>query len=332
MTRPRFLLGYTSLIEGGLRVALVGDSLLYAILRYHVGLEDEHGAPALALGKLIRPSLVLFTTEELGGDVEQALPAAIGLELVHNFSLIHDDIQDHDEMRRGRKTVWSLYGIAQAINAGDLMQALAVAQGARAGREIVAALIEATVAMIEGQGLDLIFEKKKVEEIEVASYLDMIDKKTGALIRCAFRMGGLLAGSPIDVVQDLVEVGRDLGRAFQIRDDLLGIWGNGTVTGKPQGSDIRRRKKSLPVSMAFAQACSEDRDLLTKIYSREKIDDKDVERVIALMGQANVRQACEEQVNAHLEQARARFATLPFSERGIKEMNELIDYLARRKK
>lgn len=329
MTTPRFLLRYTSLIEGGLRVALAGDSLLYAILRYHVGLENEHGAPTLAPGKLIRPSLVLFTTEELGGNIEQALPAAIGLELVHNFSLIHDDIQDHDEIRRGRKTVWNLYGIAQAINAGDLMQALAVAQGARAGREIVAALVEATVAMIEGQGLDLAFEE---EEVDVASYLDMIDKKTGALIRCAFRMGGLLAGSPIDVVQDLVEMGRDLGRAFQIRDDLLGIWGNGTVTGKPQGSDIRRRKKSLPVSMAFAQACGEDRDLLTEVYFRKEIEDEDVERVIALMERANVRQACEEQVSAHLEQARARLATLPFSERGIEEMNELIDYLVRRKR
>ena len=332
MTTPRFLSQYTSLIEGGLRVALAGDSLLYAILRYHVGLEDEHGAPSLAFGKLIRPSLVLFTTEELGGNIEQALPAAIGLELVHNFSLIHDDIQDHDEVRRGRKTVWSLYGIAQAINAGDLMQALAVAQGARAGKEIVAALVEATVAMIEGQGLDLVFEKKKVEEVDVASYLDMIDKKTGALICCAFRMGGLLAGSPTDVVQDLVEMGRDLGRAFQIRDDLLGIWGNGTVTGKPQGSDIRRKKKSLPVSMAFAQACSEDRDFLTEVYSREEIEDEDAERVIALMERANVRQTCEEQVNAHLAQARAQLATIPFPERGRKEMNELIDYLVRRKR
>jgi len=329
MTTPRFLSRYTSLIESELRDALAGDSLLYAILRYHVGFDDEHGAPTLALGKLIRPSLVLFTTEELGGDVEQALPAAIGLELVHNFSLIHDDIQDHDEIRRGRKTVWNLYGIAQAINAGDLMQALAVAQGARAGKEIAAALVEATVAMIEGQGLDLAFEEK---EVDVASYLDMIDKKTGALIRCAFRMGGLLAGSPIDVVQDLVEMGRDLGRAFQIRDDLLGIWGNGTVTGKPQGSDIRRRKKSLPVAVAFAQACGEDRESLAEIYSRKRIEDEDVERVIALMERANVRQTCEEQVSAHLEQARARLATLPFSERGIKEMNELIDYLARRKK
>ncbi len=332
MAAPRLLSRYTSLIESELRVALAGDSLLYAILRYHVGLEDSTGAPSLALGKLIRPSLVLFTTEKLGGNVEQALPAAIGLEFVHNFSLIHDDIQDHDEIRRGRKTVWSLYGIAQAINAGDLMQALAVTQGACAGEDIVAALVEATVMMIEGQGLDLAFEEKKVKEVDVASYLDMIDKKTGALIRCAFRMGGLLAGSPIDVVQDLVDMGRDLGRAFQIRDDLLGIWGRGTVTGKPQGSDIRRRKKSLPVAVAFAQACREDRDLLTEVYSKKEIEDKDVKRVIALMERTNISQACEEQLSVHLEQARARLATLPFSERGIEEMDELIDYLSRRKR
>jgi geranylgeranyl diphosphate synthase type I len=329
MTPPKILVRYAPLIEEGLLAALQGDSLLYAILRYHVGLEDEQGAPAKALGKLLRPSLVLFTAEELGGDIEQSLPAAIGLELVHNFSLIHDDIQDHDEVRRGRPTVWSRYGIAQAINAGDLMQALAVAQAARAGQEIVTVLVEATVMMIEGQSLDIAFEERGAD---VSSYLEMIDKKTGALICSSLHLGGLLAGAPTNIIEGLVAMGRDLGRAFQIRDDLLGIWGDGTVTGKPQGSDIRRRKKSLPVTMALAGARSGERDLLEEIYSKEDIDNDDVTRVIAVLERLGVRQDCEEQVNAHLERATAQLATLPFSERGREEMNELIDYLARRKK
>ena len=329
MTSPRLLLRYRSQLEDALGESLRGDSLLYTILRYHVGLEDRHGTTTRAFGKLVRPSLVLFTTEELGGELEQVLPGAIALELIHNFSLIHDDIQDHDETRRGRRTVWSLYGVAQAINAGDLMQALAVAQAARAGEKAVITLVEATVEMIEGQGLDLDFEEK---EVGVDSYLQMIDKKTGALIRCAFRLGGLLAGVATDVIEGLIELGRELGRAFQIRDDLLGVWGNGEITGKPQGSDIRRRKKSLPVAFALARASGEERALLQEVYAKEEITDDEVKRVIAVMEQLDVRKAGEEQITYYLKRATGQLAGLPFSEQGREEMRELIGYLARRDK
>lgn len=329
MRLPRLLLHHRSRIEEGLAEVLQGESLLYAILRYHVGLEDERGAPSRSTGKLLRPGLVLFTAEELGADAGKALPAALSLELIHNFSLIHDDIQDRDRTRRGRPTVWSLYGVAQAINAGDLMQALAVSQALAAGEKATAALVEAAAEMIEGQGLDLDFERK---EVGVNPYLEMIDKKTGALIRCAFRLGGIVAYASEKTMERLVEMGREVGRAFQIRDDLLGIWGEGSMTGKPQGSDIRRKKKSLPAAIALARASGEERTLLREVYTKEEVSGEDVKRVIDVMEWLGVRKAGEEMVADHLERARGLLAELPFSERGEEEMEELIDYLARRQR
>jgi geranylgeranyl diphosphate synthase type I len=329
MTLPRILERYRAQIKEGLLKSLKGESLLYAILRYGVGLEDERGKPAENTGKLLRPSLVLFTAEELGGEMDRALKGALALELIHNFSLIHDDIQDCDETRRGQPTVWKRYGVAQAINVGDLMQALAFTQALNVGEEALSALMEATVEMIEGQGFDLDSEGKPVG---VDSYLKMIDRKTGALIRCAFRMGGLIAGVQNGVMKDLSQMGKELGRAFQIRDDLLGIWGEEEVTGKPQGSDIRRKKKSLPVAIALARATGEEQDLLGKVYAKEKIIAQDVKRVIAVMERLGVRSSAEGQIVDHLDRAGAWLARIPFSQSGKEEMKELIDYLALREK
>ncbi len=326
---PRLLSRYGDRIEQGLRDALVGESLLYWALRYHVGLEDERGVPCRTLGKLLRPSLVLFTADEFDADPARALSAAVGLELIHNFSLIHDDIQDRDAVRRGRRTVWSLYGVEQAINAGDLMQTLAMAQALQAGEESLGVLLRATVEMIEGQGLDLAFEK---EEVTLGVYFEMVDKKTGALIRCALELGGVLGGGQATVIRDLVGLGRALGRAFQIRDDLLGVWGNGAETGKPEGSDIRRRKKSFPVAVVFDRAPQPEREALQAIYAEPRISEGEVARVIGLMERLGIREAGEEAVTAALDRASAHLKRLPFSQNGAEEMSELIDYLARRKK
>ena len=329
MTLPRLLARYRDQIKAGLADVLQGEGLLYAILRYHVGLEDERGVAGNHMGKLLRPSLVLFTAEQLGGKVNRALPAALGLELVHNFSLIHDDIQDADRTRRGRPTVWSRYGVDQAINAGDLMQALAVSQALLASKDAGQALLGATVEMIEGQGLDLDVEAKVVG---VAPYLEMIDKKTGALIRCAFRLAAVVASAPTKIEEALVELGREMGRAFQIHDDLLGVWGDGAVTGKPQGSDIRCKKKTLPAAIVLSRVSGADRALLQDIYNKETLSDEDVKKATGVMDQVGARQVGEQMVVDHLGQARAWLAKVPFSESGKEEMEELIDYLARRQR
>jgi geranylgeranyl diphosphate synthase type I len=245
MTLPPLLQRYRSRIERGLREGLQGETRVAEMLRYHLGIENGDDDGAASMGKLLRPSLVLFTAEQLGEAPDHALPAAIGLELIHNFSLIHDDIQDHDETRRGRPTVWCRYGVAQAINAGDAMQVLAVRHALDAGEAAAGILLEATWEMIEGQSLDLALEGRPAS---ADAYLSMIDRKTGALLRCALRLGGTLAGAEPEVLLALAAAGTELGRAFQIHDDLLGIWGNGATTGKPQGSDIRRRKRTLPIA------------------------------------------------------------------------------------
>lgn len=327
MSLPTLLSRYRGLITASLEEVLQNEGLLYTMLRYHVGLESEHGSQSSPAGKFLRPNLVLFTTEQLGGEVNHALPAALGLELIHNFSLIHDDVQDGDRTRRGRPTVWSRYGVAQAINAGDLMQALAIGQILRIGQDASEILLQATIEMIEGQGLDLDAEEKTAG---VDSYLDMIDKKTGSLIRCALRLGAVIAAAPAEVEEALAKAGQELGRAFQIRDDLLGVWGDGAVTGKPQGTDIRRKKKTLPAAIALSTASGADRSALEHIYNKNTVTDEDVTRVIEIMDAIGVQQRGEQMVIEYLNRAREWLAHVPFSNGGITEMEELMKYLAKR--
>ena len=329
MTTPQILTAHRSLIVTELEAALRGDSLLYPALRYHVGLEDETGKKAENLGKLLRPSLLLFTAEELGADMQRALPAAVAIELIHNFSLIHDDIQDRDRLRRGRPTVWSRYGVGQGINAGDLMNAIAVRNALEASPRVAEVLVAATIEMIEGQALDIAYESR---EVTVEQYLEMVDKKTGALIRCAFELGGIIADAAPGTLANLRILGEALGRAFQIRDDILGIWGDDAVTGKPHGSDIRRRKKSLPVVIGLSRARGPDRDLLTTTYGKPDPTDADVAAVIKLLERLEVRKIGEGMADEYLRRARDEIVKLPFSDHGRRQMVELINYLARREK
>jgi len=322
---------YRAQIEQGLRTALAGDGALCRIGRYHIGLEDEQGAPSQAFGKFIRPALVLFTTEQLGGIANDALPAAIGLELIHSFSLIHDDIQDGDRTRRGRPAVWAIWGIAEAINAGDYLHSVALGTAAKGGLNSVQELSRATTAMIEGQSLDLSFEARFVDE---SDYLGMVDRKTGALFGCAFALGGIGAGLaaavPTDVIAGLRELGREVGRAFQIQDDLLGIWGDGNALGKPIGSDIRQHKKSFPVAVAYARAQDEDRNRLESVYRADAVGQTDVNAIVDLMSCLGVREDVEAAVDRHSARALDLVQALPFPEDGRRELIALIETLARR--
>ncbi len=329
---PRILKRYRGAIEGRLSRSLDGDGPLRSILRYHVGLEDEDGTPTDATGKLLRPSLVLFVAEQLGADVDAALPSAVGLELIHGFSLIHDDIQDRDRTRRGRPAVWTIVGVEQAINAGDLLHALAIATALKSSPPAAARLIDATREMIEGQCHDLEFEDR---EITADEYLAMIDRKTGALLRCAFDLGGLAAGVNGRVRSSLTELGQAVGRAFQIQDDLLGIWGKDDVLGKATGSDIRRRKKTLPVVLLFERAESDDRAALDEIYGgqgEEEVVEESVAWVIGRMDDLDLRGACEAMVQRYADDATARLRQIPFSDDARSQMEELISFLAKREK
>lgn len=246
----------------------------YGMLRYHLGWVDENlRAVSADPGKRIRARLCLLACEAVGGDPRQALPAAASVELVHNFSLIHDDIQDRSEYRRHRRTVWAVWGGPQAINAGDDMFVLA--QLALAGEEggdpritvrAIRAINRACRLLCEGQYLDLDFERRPA--ITLPDYYGMIERKTAALLEASCQLGALYGGGGDSVVTALSNFGKQLGIAFQMRDDYLGIWGDPRETGKPAADDVASKKKTLPVLFALQAADPAGRATLEAIFSR----------------------------------------------------------------
>jgi geranylgeranyl diphosphate synthase type I len=242
-----------------------GLGAYYDMLAYHLGWTDGG-----ASGKRIRPLLCLLACTAAGGEWRQALPLAAAVELIHNFSLIHDDIQDNSPLRHGRPTVWSRWGAAQAINAGDAMFTLAFLAphrltelGVPAATTLaaVAELTRTCLALTQGQYLDMAFEQR--QRVSVAEYLAMIEKKTGVLIAAAAHLGASAARAAPERLSAFYRFGLNLGLAFQLQDDLLGIWGDPAITGKSAASDLEKRKKSLPVvyglehSAEFARAYSQ---------------------------------------------------------------------------
>ena len=273
----------------------------YGMLHYHLGWVDADFQPAQSdSGKHIRPMLVLLCCEAAGGEWRTALPAAAAVELLHNFSLIHDDIEDDDPLRRGRPTLWKIWGQAQAINAGDALYTLAhaalngLSDYAVPAERVLAArrrFDQACLVLTQGQHLDLGFESRvNVTETE---YLRMVFGKTAALLEAACGLGALIGDS--DQISHYADFGRELGLAFQIQDDLLGIWGDPEVTGKPAGNDLRQRKKSLPV--AYALDRSEE---LRRLYAQAEVD---VGAAMAELTQVGARVHAEQLAAHHQRQA-----------------------------
>ncbi|MBE0636738.1 polyprenyl synthetase family protein [Candidatus Bipolaricaulota bacterium] len=315
-----FLEAYRDDLRVGLAQALHGDDATRQMLRYHVGLETAKGTPADALGKLLRPGLLLFVAEELGARREVALPAAIALELVHNFSLIHDDIEDGDVRRRGQATIWSLIGVAKAINAGDLMIALALLEGAKASPEAVTCILDAMRDLVDGQSLDLDFESRWVTPPE---YRAMTQLKTGALFRCAFELAGIVARVPSELIKRLASFGEELGIAFQVRDDLLGVWGDESDLGRPAGSDLRKRKKAYPLVTTHERASDIDRQFIEQAMKSEPVSDGDIKKILGLMDRLGIRSDGEVRMQAHLQEAVKQLPYIPFSEDGLQNLGSL---------
>jgi len=234
------------------------------VAAYHFGWVDSDGLPRTAnSGKAVRPALAVLAAQAAGARAEVGIPGAIAVELVHNFSLLHDDVMDRDEERRHRPTAWTVFGSSAAILAGDALLALAfevlLDVESPTGAAAQANLASATQELIVGQVEDLDFERRL--DVEVDECLQMAGGKTAALMACASSIGAQLADAPLETVAALQTYGRELGLAFQLVDDLLGIWGSSKTTGKPVGADLRARKKSLPVVAAMASGTSAGEEL-----------------------------------------------------------------------
>jgi geranylgeranyl diphosphate synthase type I len=234
------------------------------VVSYHFGWCDRHGAPAdNNAGKAIRASLALLGAEAAGFTPESALPGAVAVELVHNFSLVHDDLIDRDAERRHRPTVWALWGDATAVLVGDAMLSLAhevlLDVGSPRAQAAEALIAAGTRELIRGQALDVAFEKRRAVSLEEC--FDMASGKTSALMSASAAIGAVLAGARAEVTDALAAYGDRLGLAFQLIDDLLGIWGRPEITGKPVYSDLRSRKKSLPITWAIENGGSAGREV-----------------------------------------------------------------------
>ncbi|WUQ57166.1 family 2 encapsulin nanocompartment cargo protein polyprenyl transferase [Streptomyces virginiae] len=264
------------------------------VAMYHFGWEHEDGSPAAGgAGKAIRPALVLAAAQALrgpgAGPVEEAVRAAAAVELAHNFTLLHDDIIDKDVRRRGRPTAWTVFGTPDAIITGDAMMALALRllaedphpAAAAASARLAACIIE----LCAGQQADCAFEQRP--EVSLDECLAMATAKTGALLGCACALGALYAGAGPDEVDAMDAFGREAGLAFQLIDDLIGIWGDPGHTGKPAGADLIARKKSLPVVAALTSGTAAGKEL-AELYAGPMAGD-DVRRAADAVDRAGGR-------------------------------------------
>jgi geranylgeranyl diphosphate synthase, type I len=277
------------------------------VASYHLGFVDADGAPAgdQQGGKALRPALALLSARAAGAPPERGVVAAAAVEFVHNFSLLHDDIMDGDTERRHRPTAWTVFGVGSAILAGDALLCLAqdilltdpAPQAVWAARCLSAAVHR----LIAGQGSDLAFERR--EDVTLDECLQMAGDKTAALMACACSIGAIGVGAPAELAMGLAGFGAHAGLAFQLTDDLLGIWGAPEITGKPVRADLRARKKSLPVVAALTSGTQAGAELGELLFRPDALSEDDLLRAADLVEEAGGRKWAEGEADAQLAAA-----------------------------
>lgn len=326
-------------VETHLRSLLSGERPefqgMWGMMRYHIGWEDQFGQPENApQGKRVRPLVVLMACQAAGGDPAQAIPAAAAVELLHNFSLIHDDIEDGSDARRHRPTLWTWAGAAQAINTGDAMFSLArialnglSETGISAERVLLAQrLFDRTcLHLTEGQYLDMDFETRL--QVSLDHYLIMIAGKTAALLAACAQLGAIIGGADEMTAAHFWRFGHELGLSFQIQDDILGIWGDEARTGKSVAADILTRKKTLPVLWALAQS-GPDAQRLRQLYALDRaLTPADLPSILPLFAALDVRAHAEAAAEQHAQAALAALTATNAEPDGIQPLRELAQKL-----
>jgi geranylgeranyl diphosphate synthase type I len=279
---------------------------VYDMVRYHLGL-DHDGAPA---GKRMRPLLGLLAYASIAGDYRRALPGAAAVELGHNFSLVHDDIEDGDRERHHRPTVWALHGVPQAINTGDMLFSLSRMALHRLSElgfsdakvlRLTRLYDETCVALCEGQFID-IRTSESDELMSVELYFDMIGRKTAALIAASIEAGAILATDDDAIVRRYRAFGWALGLAFQLNDDLLGIWGQEQTTGK-EPTDLARKKKTLPLIYAFEHAGPDDRERLRTLFRNPSPTLQQLAEIVRILERTGARDYTRNEARRYRDEA-----------------------------
>jgi geranylgeranyl diphosphate synthase type I len=345
-----FLIHHTSLTGEDNYDAL---SKLEGQMQYHLGWVDQQLRPANSHpGKLLRPKLLLLSyelacaqgqlpsTHPFVFSLRPALPAAAAIELAHNFTLLHDDIQDGDIERRHRPTVWSIWGVPQAILVGDALFALArlhlwktLDQGVAPATVLRLAKLfdKALLLLTEGQHLDMSFEQQ--QQVSLSNYEAMISRKTATLMECATEMGATLGTCNQEIIEGLARFGHSLGLAFQVRDDILGVWATKAELGKLPAGDIYRRKKSLPILHALQYAQPDDQQMMAQMYAQEApITQGQAQEVLAIFVRTQTREYCTQFLARQCQQARLALAQVTtirnvFATRTHADLEALIDFV-----
>jgi geranylgeranyl diphosphate synthase type I len=276
------------------------------IVEFHFGWCDPDGnLTSGAHGKAIRPTLALLAAEAAGAEIAAAVPAAVAVELLHNFSLLHDDVMDGDAVRRHRPTAWAVFGVGSAVLAGDALLALAfdtlAAVGGDWGAQAVRMLSATVQDLVDGQAADLAFESRS--DVTLEECLDMARGKTGALLGCACALGEMTATGDERRIELMRAFGEGLGIAFQLVDDDLGIWGDPARTGKSAGADLAARKKSLPVVAGLTSGTPAGRELAALYGSAEPLSANDVATASALVTASGGRAWAQAQAASQLAEA-----------------------------
>lgn len=338
---PDFFARYQPVIDAALRAELGAYAPdIRTTHRYHMGWVDTDGADISATqGKRLRPTMVLLGADAVGGDTCSVLPVATALEYVHNFSLIHDDLEDRDRFRHHRPTIWVVWGDATAILSGNWMLKLAD-QSTRALHEsgisqnltltVQQQIALAYMRMIEGQHMDIAFEDR--DAVSLDEYLSMIERKTGALIETSLYLGALVASkvkTNNQIPDGLRRAGYEFGRLFQIRDDILGVWGS-DETGKPVCGDILNKKKTLPAVHALNYTTGKAAARVRAIYSKTELNDDDVQSVLEIMDEVGTYEFCESMSAKHWAATAEIIDGLDIDERARKDLFDLGEFLVER--
>lgn len=332
---------YLAALERELTEITTARSSLYAnffnVFSFHLGRTDAQGnvAPSDA-GKRIRPLLCLWACEAAGGDWRAAVPAAAAVELMHNFSLIHDDIEDNSAERRGRATVWKIWGLAQGINAGDAMFVLAylaldrlATAAISPGRQLAIhhAFHYAALQLTQGQYLDIALER--ADQATPEDYFEMVRGKTAALLAAACEIGARIATTDENIIRAFAAYGENLGIAFQIADDVLGLWGDPSLTGKSARTDLESRKKSYPVLAAMQGDLGND---LRGLYAKANWEDADYRRVEQILRESNARALAMQQAESFAARALDALNATGLENDAIARLRELANQVVHREK